>query len=1375
MSNKNNKKIIVLLVFIIAVLSLTSFITISRFAFNKELSGTINPEIIKINFTPNGDNEYKISQSTVVNVTHKASTNFRTLKYEFTNTQVDASVGTSFTNGDTITKTNVEGVYYLCVYAEDVNGLHNNACSEGFYVDNKAPRMIFTTEETATTTFIVVEVQDVSGVKSLVSNDNLTLDHVDGNKYYYVATNASTYSFTATDNLDNAETKSYILCNKVIGTLTNFDYTGNAQEFIATCPGQYKVEAWGAQGGGNTDNIQGGKGGYTAGVLTLEQPRSLFVYVGGAGNQNVTNEASVSQGGYNGGGNGMSDSGLYRIYGSGGGATDIRLTNGEWYNFDSLKSRLMVAAGGGGAYAQENTEWFNNGGYAGGLTGGNGSQVSHWGQTYCYGQGGIQNSGVSSTSDCSTTYASEPVSSGFGFGGSNKTGTPATGGGAGYYGGSRSGHVASAGGGSSFISGYAGCNAITEGSTENSITHTGQPNHYSGYVFTNPVMIDGAGCNWATGTAANCFVQPQPNGGRSDGHAGNGYARIIYLGDNEDHIITLNSDNFTNHGTTGVVGKYYNNLPSITVPTTTDYIFTGYYDNQNAFDLTYSLPTAASTNYRINFVDEKNGWSMTNADAGTHINAKITLNTLEIPQVEFNDRVIIPYKTEITSNQIILYLDFDITSEMVTNTQWNYETQFRFIDLFFTNSIAPNSITVDHVTKNGTKYYNAAGQSVFPYNKDVRTLYAHREHSSKKLYDVLRYEYLEGGSARKYTSAHQDSMNASLSTQDIYYWFASSSAVGTEILKKNNVIFAGQCWQIIRTTDTGGVRLLYNGEAENNQCLNTRGTHVGYSGRSYQTLNSSYYYGTSYTYDSSAKTFKLSGTISQATWSESTGPGLVGKYTCKQTSSTATCSTLYYIESYYSATNGYALALTGNSSYSQFGTLPFNSNSYSIADVGYMYNTRYTSTSKSMTSTNTLLNSYTLNTSYYYADSAGMGSAARYWKLLSPYQVSSVSDNNNLVDKYTFFSTSSTYENSRVCRIKGVSGTTAYYISLSRSSSGTYSTDNFYRYRYGTSYSLNSNNKYEISGGANFDTTTYFQTKGNLSSGKYICRISGANDTVCQNNPTVITGVYNYGYGYLQNVTVGNSVSYGTSYSLSGTTYSLIDFRTSDSKSKIANAHYAQITGSSSSTAYIISQSGNYLYYVTLTGGKNIGTAITEMLTASNVNVNDSVIKKGLEAWYEKYIYPYDSYVDDTIYCNYRTIKNLYVFNPNGGAISSSGPDFYNYNSSYTAIECPNTTDKFSYSNSSAKLKYKVSLIPASELFLLNYPSARNTGSTYWTLSPSYYGSNGIAYNKCMGNDGSSSSCQVSSSYGVRPSITLKAGTEFISGDGSMSRPYIIN
>ncbi len=75
-----------------------------------------------------------------------------------------------------------------------------------------------------------------------------------------------------------------------------------------------------------------------------------------------------------------------------------------------------------------------------------------------------------------------------------------------------------AGGGSSFISGYEGCDAIDESSSETHIIHTGKPNHYSGKIFTNSQMIDGASS------------MPNPRGnGTIFGNEGNGYVRITFL------------------------------------------------------------------------------------------------------------------------------------------------------------------------------------------------------------------------------------------------------------------------------------------------------------------------------------------------------------------------------------------------------------------------------------------------------------------------------------------------------------------------------------------------------------------------------------------------------------------------------------------------------------------------------------------------------------------------------------------------------------------------------------------------------------------------------------------------------------------------------
>ena len=53
---------------------------------------------------------------------------------------------------------------------------------------------------------------------------------------------------------------------------------------------------------------------------------------------------------------------------------------------------------------------------------------------------------------------------------------------------------------------------------------------------------------------------------------------------------------------------------------------------------------------------------------------------------------------------------------------------------------------------------------------------------------------------------------------------------GTHQLK-NNLLYANLCWKIVRTTETGGVRIVYNGSPVNGKCTNTTGdnTQIGKS------------------------------------------------------------------------------------------------------------------------------------------------------------------------------------------------------------------------------------------------------------------------------------------------------------------------------------------------------------------------------------------------------------------------------------------------------------------------------------------------------------------------------------------------------------------
>ena len=139
---------------------------------------------------------------------------------------------------------------------------------------------------------------------------------------------------------------------------------------------------------------------------------------------------------------------------SGGGATDIRLVSGNWNDFDSLKSRIMVAAGGGGA-----TTWSRGsyGGAAGGLFAYDVPYYATGSWGYTLNTGATQTSG--GVGFVSSNAGRHGQSGKFGIGGNGNTSSGyGGGGGGGYYGGAGGGDggpmTCSGSGGSSYISGH---------------------------------------------------------------------------------------------------------------------------------------------------------------------------------------------------------------------------------------------------------------------------------------------------------------------------------------------------------------------------------------------------------------------------------------------------------------------------------------------------------------------------------------------------------------------------------------------------------------------------------------------------------------------------------------------------------------------------------------------------------------------------------------------------------------------------------------------------------------------------------------------------------------------------------------------------------
>jgi hypothetical protein len=225
------------------------------------------------------------------------------------------------------------------------------------------------------------------------------------------------------------------LSTNYVAKVYNFAYTGAVQSFTIPCTGTYKMECWGANGGGAPDRStgsSGGWGGYAYGEMKFKKGDVVYIYCGGAGQYA---NGPFAGGGFNGGGNGCSTG-----FG-GGGASDIRKA------VDTLAARVIVAGGGGGA-----DDYYAGGGSRGGGNDGSGGNG-----------GGLESEGAWIDGGYYAQFRATQTS-GYALGqGQNATvATDTGGGGGGYWGGLvTNNNNGGAGGGSSYIAGLANSGTMT--------------------------------------------------------------------------------------------------------------------------------------------------------------------------------------------------------------------------------------------------------------------------------------------------------------------------------------------------------------------------------------------------------------------------------------------------------------------------------------------------------------------------------------------------------------------------------------------------------------------------------------------------------------------------------------------------------------------------------------------------------------------------------------------------------------------------------------------------------------------------------------------------------------------------------------------------
>ncbi len=255
-------------------------------------------------------------------------------------------------------------------------------------------------------------------------------------------------------------------------------------------------------------------------------------------------------------------------------------------------------------------------------------------------------------------------------------------------------------------------------------------------------------------------------------------------------------------------------------------------------------------------------------------------------------------------------------------------------------------------------------------------------------------------------------------------------------------------------------------------------------------------------------------------------------------------------------------------------------------------------------------------------------------------------------------------------------------------------------------------------------------------------------------------------------ITKGDTL-YARNVSYENGLYTLVDpFLIDNNASVIRYYTCGNATGVCDSVTYYTFVSGTYPYYCTVfSNGKTREEALDDMINRDNTNLVDSTIKNYIDTWYQDNLIGYSSYLEDTIFCNDRSVSEYGTWNG-----ESSGQLQFK-NKVYSVIKdlsCSRELDQFSVANNKAKLSYPIGLMTAPEMNLMaDSSSALSPDDQYWLLSPSVF--NYASQVMYVSSSGYVNPGPTTIGYnGVRPVVSLKPGTKYSSGDGSRNNPYVI-
>lgn len=261
----------------------------------------------------------------------------------------------------------------------------------------------------------------------------------------------------------------------------------------------------------------------------------------------------------------------------------------------------------------------------------------------------------------------------------------------------------------------------------------------------------------------------------------------------------------------------------------------------------------------------------------------------------------------------------------------------------------------------------------------------------------------------------------------------------------------------------------------------------------------------------------------------------------------------------------------------------------------------------------------------------------------------------------------------------------------------------------------------------------------------------------------------------------GNDVTYSNgTYTLTDTYTPTLGWGTTYSTIRSKYHYTCMSTSTTCSSVYYIYNVGSInAHHIILTGGTKIENAITSM-TTSSTNITSSTIKTVVDNWYKTNLLSYESKIEDTVYCNDRTIYDYAGWDRNTSSTADMHFNGYDRNFlTYTpTTACSNAADKFTVSSTigNGNLTYPVGLITADEVILASGGANQylDPGKAYWTMTPSYIGDNTSGPHNFVHNAILESLSAITSEYGVRPVISVKNNVLIESGKGTQENPYVI-